>query len=188
MQTQELEIKLSDKQIDLIAHSLGINYYNAKLSDDPKYKSLPDEFYRNYFCVGDPNQFTDEMRELEEAGFIETWNKFGNFYFGITKNGIEEFRVIFLREIYIPFISLPKTKSRSKARYREFLNNDGYYDFAESIGIQKPRREHENGLVRFASTKYSGIKGELCKTIKEAKVSYKEALKKFKSTMVKNKW
>jgi len=180
METPEItkSISLSYKQIDLIAHSLGINYYNAKLSDEYRHKVLPDDFYRNYFCVGDPNQFTDEMRSMEEAGLIETWSKPDNFFFAVTEKGIEEFRLIFKTEVTDKYVPL----SKAKQRYRQYLHDDISDSFSESLGIQKPKREQDrNGFWRFVSTKYDNVKGEFCKTIKEAKESYKEALKKSKT-------
>jgi hypothetical protein len=77
----------------------------------------------------------------------------------------------------------PPKVSRSKARYQEYLHADYGDDFATWLGIDVPRREYgysyeNSGMVRFSSPLG---KGKFCKTVKEAKASYKAALKAAKA-------
>lgn len=168
-----MESKLNNEQVDIIGHSLGINVYHARLSNDPKDKYLPDEFYRNYYCVGSVDNFTNEMIDLLDLGFIEKTNRFGQLYFHITEKGIDEFRKIFQSEISAKFIPL----SKAKEKYREFLRTDVVDSFADYLMIYLPKREYNSiGMVRLVSTKYNDVKGQYCKTLKEAKLSYKESL------------
>lgn len=169
-------ITLSEKQLNTIGHSLGINLYNAKLSNDPKDKFIPIEFYRNYYCVGSLLGFTDEMKHLEEIGFIEKWMHHEQLYFQITSTGIKYFTEYFIQEVTNTYVPLPKSKNT----YNEFLHDDGYGSFSDFLGIEPPTRERSKDGVRLVSTKYHTVKGEYCKTLKEAKASYKTALKAFK--------
>ena len=75
------EIELTHPQLKIISHSLGIDIILAKESDNEKYKFLPDEFYRNYYCVGKSLNMTDDMKFLEGLGFIEKWINGEQLYF-----------------------------------------------------------------------------------------------------------
>ncbi len=169
---------MTDKQIDIVAHSLGINYYNAKVSNIKKYKFLPEEFYRNYYNYG---EFTDDMKELEQNGFIKKFTSLNLTCFCITEKGINEFKTIFLRNVTATYVPL----SKSKERYLQFLHSDSCETFAEYYGIHTPKREYNsnNGLMRFISTKYPDVKGEYKKTVKDAKESYKIKLKEYKENI-----
>lgn len=176
--TMKNEIVLSEKQIDTIGHSLGINVYNARLSDNPKFKFLPNEFYRNYYCVGNKNGFNEDMKYLEEIEFIEKWMHGNQLYFEITKKGIEYFKDYFIREITCK----RKPISKSSQKYNDYLDADCGENFKEYLGIEMPEREYSKEGVRLVSTKYNNVKGDFSKTLKDAKSSYKASLKNYLKT------
>lgn len=144
-------------------------------SNKPKDKFLPDEFYRNYYCVGSEIGFTQEMIELEEIGFIEKWMHGKQLYFEITKKGIEYFKDYFIREITCK----RKHISKSSQRYNDYLDADCSENFKEYLGIEMPKREYSKEGVRLVSTKYNNVKGSFFKTLKDAKSSYKTSLKDY---------
>ena len=102
-------IAMNKNQIDIVAHSLGINYYNAKLSECKKDKELPIEFYRNRYNYG---EFTNDMQELETAGIIQKYDKLGCTMFFVTELGITKFRDIFKAEVTDKYVPLSKSKQK----------------------------------------------------------------------------
>lgn len=174
-----MEIELTDSQINTIGHSIGINVYHARLSNNPKDKFLPEEFYRNYYCVGNEDAFTEEMKQLEEIGFIEKWIHGKQLYFEVTKEGVDYFKKYFTEEITCK----RKPISKSEERYNDYLDADCGENFKEFLGIEMPEREYSKEGVRLVSVKYKNVKGEFSKTLKNAKQSYKESLKNHLSKM-----
>jgi hypothetical protein len=184
---------LTNEQIDLISHSLGINYHHCKNSKRAKDSCLPNEFYRKYYNYG---VFSEDMIILESMGLIERFehNRLG--YFGVTKKGIDLFRQIFFENITLNFEHI----SKSKIRYQEYVDSDCGVSFSEWMGIELPKIEHLQVeynllLVRFykkypkkyhSYEKYE-VSGFWCNTLKGAKASYKQALKQYKSNFRKNK-
>lgn len=72
------------------------------------------------------------------------------------------------------------TERGPKGRYQDFMEHDGYDTFPDFLGIDVPQREYSyayetRGFVRLKSRRATG---EYCKTMKEAKASYKAALPK----------
>ncbi len=72
------------------------------------------------------------------------------------------------------------TERGPKGRYQDFMEHDGYDKFTDFLGIDVPLREYSyayetRGFVRLKSRRATG---EYCKTLKEAKASYKAALPK----------
>jgi len=51
------EFKPTIKQLDNMAHALGITLYDALVNPRKEYKSLPSSFYRNYFQVADDEKW-----------------------------------------------------------------------------------------------------------------------------------
>lgn len=170
---ETLNVTISEKQIDIIGHSLGVNAYHARLSNKPKDKFLPDEFYRNYYCVGSSANFTDDMIDLEQRGFIDKWMHGKQLYFQITKEGINYFKNYFIEEI----TSKQKPITKSEKKYNEYLDADCGDNFSDFLGIELPEREWSKDGVRLVSTKYKGLHGDFCKKLKDAKLSYKIALR-----------
>jgi len=167
-------MNLNSTQIDLISHSLGINYYHAVSSKNKRDKVLPKEFYRNYFNY---DTLDNNIIELESAGYIEYFNQYNNNYFGVTDKGIEAFKEIFQKEVTDKYVPL----SKSKERYLDFLDADCGSTYEEYIGVRVPKREYKDGLVRLINTKNGSIKSDFMPTLKEAKISYKFKLKVAKS-------
>ena len=182
---------MNDKQLDIISHSLGINLYHAKQSTRKRDKLLPYEFYRNYYCYGESSDsnIDQDFIDLEKEGLIKRWNQINNLYFCVTDIGISFFRDYFEKEVTNTYVPL----SKSKETYQEYCSSDGCYrDFSNFLDIQLPKVERYRswwgddntdlqGTIRMVSTKYDEVKGGWFKTNKDAKESYKEALKKYKT-------
>lgn len=69
--------------------------------------------------------------------------------------------------------------TQGKFRYQNYSDDcERYKNFAEFLGFQPPEREcgswEHDGLIRFRSPRAIG---QWCKTVKEAKASYKAAMK-----------
>jgi hypothetical protein len=97
MNTIEATEQLSFKETSLIAHSLGINLYNAKVSKKKKDKKLPTSFYRNYFCASPGHTDYVTLDSLEKRGILHKWQQYTNIYFGVTEMGIAIFKQEFKR-------------------------------------------------------------------------------------------
>lgn len=181
---------MTTEQFDIIGHTLGINCYHARLSKRMKDKYLPDEFYRNYYNYG---LLSVEFQKMVDLGYIELYQRYDMNYFYITESGIKEFRGKFFNDVTSVF----KHISKSKQKYQEYIDADCGYSFSDYLGINMPKIEyfdkgsykdfkdniHHNGQIRMVSTKYKTIKGEYCNLLKDAKASYKEALKQYKQNL-----
>ena len=91
--------KLSENQISIIGHSLGINVYHAKVSKKKRDKKLPNDFYRNRFCAGDSHDDMPTLLSLEELGYMSRGLKINNgrdILWYVTETGID----IFKQEFY----------------------------------------------------------------------------------------
>lgn len=116
-----------NKSFVMIGHSLGINTYNAKLSNKKKDKYLPLKFYRNYYCYGytqDYRKLNRRQKILENRKIIKTWIQFGCCYFCITEKGINLFKEKFTKEI----TNIYKPLLKSKERYQRFLEFGDMFD------------------------------------------------------------
>lgn len=88
---------LTDIQLSLIGHSLGINTYHAKLSKLKRDKKLPKEFYRNYFIAGSKHDDYPQLIRLVQMGLMNAAETID--YFHVTDFGILNFRSEFKRLI-----------------------------------------------------------------------------------------
>jgi len=168
---------MTNEQFNIIGHTLGIDVYNSKLSNNKKYKVLPDEFYRNYYNYG---TLSMDIQELVNSGDIELYMRYDMNYFHVTNIGIRRFREKFFNEITMTF----KPLSKSKQRYQSYLDCDCGLTYSEFCGIKLPKLEYASwpqSGIRFISTKYPKVKGEYCKYKFEAKASYKSKLKEYLS-------
>lgn len=69
-------------QLKTVAHSLGIDLYNAVMSNKKKDKQLPKEFYRNYYNTNNEEVLAD----LLAIGVME--HREATAYYHVTKKGI----------------------------------------------------------------------------------------------------
>jgi hypothetical protein len=83
---------LTEKQLDVLGHTLGINVYHAKLSKKKRDKKLPKEFYRNYFCASEGHSDYNILCELENMKLMERWYKDNYIFFHVLEEGIPIFR------------------------------------------------------------------------------------------------
>lgn len=189
---------MSEQKInwDFISHALGADFDRRKNSELSKDKTLPQEFSRNYFLAGYKD--VADWEYLVEIGYatkrFRTIGEEEYKYFYVSEKGILEFRLYFRREVIDKFIE-PK-----KSRENYILFKYGEYDctFAEYLGIYVPKLETKGTWRKYKYRYYStnpkhigrgfgfnksSVCGEWCKTQKEAKASYKEALKKYKANV-----
>lgn len=107
--------KPSIKQLDNIAHSLGIALYDALLNPKKEYKTLPVEFYRNYFQV-DKNDSWDELCNEGFAGFSSN-SAHGLMFYYVTEKGI-----IYFREFFMKIIAYRNPKDRDLEYLKARIN------------------------------------------------------------------
>ena len=127
-------VTFAEYEFEVIGHALGINVYYSIRSNDKKSKTLPVDFYRNYYCYG--NEKSGDKRPewmVNIADYIEEWKQNESLYFKINELGIELFRKQFKEEITDKFVPL----SRSKQRYQSFLRADTGQTFAEFLNIKR---------------------------------------------------
>jgi len=158
----------SKYQIELLHHTLGLSEHRR-------------ESRRNYFVAGDGHMDMQHLEALERAGLMErrATPKFlaaDDVVFAATDSGLD-----------VAIASLPVPRKRT--RYEEYLDADGCGgdSFGEFLcGARLPEFEGKRDF-RARDTKYRmfrradhwtrDVEGEWCKTKKEAKASYKAALK-----------
>lgn len=87
--------RLTELELDIVSHTLGIAIDRARNSKKKKDKKLPKEFSRNYFCSDRGGEDYNCLLSLEERGLTRRWEKFGNLYFSVTERGIELFKTEF---------------------------------------------------------------------------------------------
>lgn len=164
-------MNISSKQLNLLHHTLGLR---------------PDQRqpYRNHFVAGPGHHDQADLLALVCAGLMtrEPAPKFcapGDEVFRCTEDGAE-----------YALERLPKPPKRT--RYDEYLDADYGHSFAEWLCIDPPEvetrtdwstRKTEYRMVRNRygiSRRSSTVVGEWKPTKKEAKASYKAALKKHK--------
>ena len=151
----------TDAQLALLRHTLG-------LSERVR------EPYRNFFAAGASHDDRANLLELEAAGLMTRRPLAEHFGGGDCFHASDAGRALAIA-------SLPPVRKRSK--YEEYLDvAECYESFAAFLGIEAPRREYSyrstgNGrrtVIRLTSRRGTG---EYCATLKEAKASYKAALK-----------
>lgn len=158
------------KQIELLQHTLGINENRR-------------EPYRNHFVASPEHHDMPDLEQLEAAGLMIRGHRPGflpasDIVFYTTEAG----RVLAIT-------SLPEPKKQT--RYEEYLHADGCAgdSFGEFLcGTRLPEYEdrgrwpYEYRMYRRAPGAYTSydrdVQGDWAPTKKEAKASYKAALKK----------
>lgn len=175
-------MEITDKHWDLVAHSLGIDIYNAKKGRGYKNRILPQTFYRNYFASSEGGSDYTMLKELEELGITESWLQYEKTFFGVTEKGIDLFKSYF-NSVVTSVLDRP---TKAQLRYEDYLDADTGMSYDEYMGIELPKIINKDGVGwQYISTKYNGVSGQFKATKKEAKLSYKEALKNYKY-LIKN--
>ena len=172
---------MNEKEFDSIGHALGINVYHSKHSQRHKDKFLPDEFYRCHYCYSCSSvnaSLPEEFHQIKKDGLIEVSSAVGTSYWFVTEKGKLEFRNKFAEEITSKYIPC-----KGKETYQKYLDNEGYFNFSDFLGIQMPKSNHNGYKWMFESEKYSGVCGGWFKTKKEAKASYRDALRNYKNQL-----
>lgn len=86
---------MTQVQLELVGHSLGINVYHCLRSKRRSDRKLPQEFYRNYFQGGEGSDSYEELLKLESSGIMVRREHIDNDYFHVTDKGKEIFRIEF---------------------------------------------------------------------------------------------
>ena len=82
---------MTQKQFELIGHSLGVNVYHAKKSKKKSDKKLPKEFYRNYFQASKGHSDYEELKSLVSIGFMTNREQFEQEVFHVSDDGKKKF-------------------------------------------------------------------------------------------------
>jgi hypothetical protein len=90
---------MTDKEFDIIGHSLGVNVYHARKSKKKKDKKLPIEYYRNYYQAGEGHHSWNELLHLHEIGLMSRRELFGQTVFHVTEEGKEKYKYKWVTEI-----------------------------------------------------------------------------------------
>lgn len=148
-------------QIDLLHHTLGLT---------PQRR----ESFRNHFMAGGGHYAQQDLLALEAAGLMAqgrtpSFCDDGDMLFMCTDSG----KAFALDSLPSPSLPLKKT------RYQQFLDADCGRSFAEYLGIELPKRQHsyDYRTPNHFRLKSSRATGDYALTLKEAKASYKAALK-----------
>lgn len=160
------------KMLHILQHSLGLDQYGEGRQ------------YRNHFVTGPGSDDFDNCTALVGMGLMKRHNPSaltgGDYCFTVTPAGVD---YVALNSPKRP--PAPKL-TRSQKRYQEFLHNDGYYSFADFIGVEtKIENHYGTGQIRFTNGKrgWERIEGPPAKTIKEAKAGYKSVLRERRKLM-----
>lgn len=155
-----------EHQLHLLHHTLGVT---------PKRR----EPYRNHFVASEGHQDLADLQALEAEGLVarSPTPKFcdaSDMVFHVTDAG---------RDYALD--NLPQPPKLTK--YGEYMDADTGHSFADYLGINRPRVEVDYPRGKKTQYRYvrrehwsygTDVSGEWKPTKKEAKASYKEALKK----------
>lgn len=163
-------------QIELLQHTLGLSEHRR-------------EPYRNHFVAGNRHSDMRHLEALERAGLMERRRSpgflaDGDIVFAATDTG---------REIAIAALPDAPKLTPAKSRYQHYRDVSECYDsFAEFLGLPEThfeerdstgwpdyKRVHQYRMYRGSRwcSFDADLRGEWCATKKEAKASYKAALK-----------
>jgi hypothetical protein len=165
------------------AYQIGLLHHTLGLSERRR------ESYRNHFVAGSDHSDMPHLEALERAGLMErsrtpTFCDPADIVFAATDAGLE---------LAIASIPEPQKVTKARSRYEEYRDVSECYDsFAAFLGIPEVNFEERDstGYPDFRRVRQyrmyrgsrwgsfsSDLKGEWCSTKKEAKASYKAALK-----------
>ncbi|OIJ40040.1 hypothetical protein [Massilia timonae] len=158
-------MSITERQLELLHHTLGVH---------PERR----ESHRNYFVAGPGHHDQQDLEALEAVGLMErgrtpAFLDKGDVVFQCTEAG---------RAYAIDNLPPPPKYSR----YEEYLRSECSEGFAWWLGIRVPRLEMDfqwGKPTQYRYTRRDGyewvdVRGEWKSTKKEAKASYKAALKK----------
>lgn len=164
----------NSQQMGLLWHSLGLSPQNRKS-------------FRNGFVASTGHHNYDDLKILENAGLMKLAKTPGfmasdSLVFVVTEHGQQ-----------LAMDSLPAPAEPTK--YEDYLRSDYGHSFSEFLGITLPEIEYRNILgkteYRFTRRKMDRltyemktISGEWAFTKKQAKASYKSALKQSSSVTI----
>jgi hypothetical protein len=179
-----MSTQITPYQVELLQHTLG-------LAGKTRGNHAP---YRNHFVAGDGHHDMKHLEALESMGLMERRRSpgflvDGDIVFAATDTGTAA-----------ALAALPEPKPRT--RYEDYLHADGCAgdSFGEFLcGGRLPKFEERSSyLGRYREVEYRmfrvihvdaydlygwrDVEGEWCKTRKEAKASYKAALKRRQET------
>lgn len=83
---------MTEKEFDIIGHSLGINVYHSRMSKAKKDKKLPKKFYRTHYQAAKGHNIWENLLTLVESGLMEKREQFGMPVFHVTDKGISVFK------------------------------------------------------------------------------------------------
>lgn len=152
--------------LHILQHSLGVDEYGQGRQ------------YRNHFVAGGDD--VTLCRELVSLGYMSerqaTQLSGGDPWFQVTPAGIDA----------VALFSPAPPPPRKRTQWDEYLDHDSCDRFGEwLLGGMKPEFEQRGSWGKYEHRMYrcrysrhhSEVKGEWCRTKKEAKASYKAALK-----------
>jgi hypothetical protein len=121
-------VKLSQKQLEILQHSLGVDEYGRG------------QMFRNHFCAGGVDE--DICRELVSIGYMETFTRSWLPYYNciVTDAG---------KSAMLEQSPKPPKLTRSQLRYRSYLNADtgkSFRSWLETEGKRAAIEEMEGRL------------------------------------------
>ena len=160
---------ITPHQLHLMHHTLGVS---------PERR----EPYRNYFVAGPGHHDQDHLEALEVAGLMAR-----GFRPAFLEGDDVVFRCTDAGRAYA-LENLPHPPKRTK--YDEYMHSDSGLSFAGWLGIRTPREECNwkwgsecrYRYVRLDWSYRQDVAGEWKPTKKEAKASYKEALRRHQAS------
>jgi hypothetical protein len=164
-------VKISDGANHVLNHMLGLTG-SSRVS------------YRNHFVAGEGHHDMPQLEELEHVGFVKR---------GITPKFCGQGDIVFYAtqagQIHAIENLPPEPLKSARTRYDDYIESDFGGSFHEYLSIRKPqieirrnRSDIEYRMFRMARHSYGNrdVEGEWASTKKEAKVSYKNALRIFR--------
>lgn len=164
-------MKISDGANHVLNHMLGLTG-SSRVS------------YRNHFVAGEGHHDMPQLEELEHAGFVKR---------GVTPRFCDQGDIVFYAthagQCHAAENLPPEPLKSARTRYDDFIDSEFGGSFSEYLSIRKPRIEvrgswkgFEYRMFRMARHSYGNrdVEGEWASTKKEAKVSYKNALRIFR--------
>lgn len=152
--------------LGILQHSLGVDEYGQGNQ------------YRNHYVAGGID--VERCRQLVDLGYMKerpaSAISGGDPWFSVTAAGVGAVAVL----------SPPAPPPKKRTQWDEYLDRDSCDRFGEwLLGGMKPEFEHrgswKNREYRMYRCRYSSmhseVRGEWCRTMKDAKASYKAALK-----------